>query len=261
MQGLDFRNALRDEMSLVAEPPPMSETAMLEAAKKSVRRRKAAWASVGSAAAVVVLAVGTAFTVSFDDRAGPAVTPSPPYGEWTETAGPHYDNGVMLLDEVVDAVPSGLETPSDLVWAGHPGAPGEPLRNHEATINWDGSRSYSATVPVARAGMLGTLTVLVVTPGYSLFDGRAGCRLTAAVSEFEGKGTFPCELVPVDGVTVPVTTEPDEQRAAYRHPDGGVVMVEQRPDFPGSGKPAMAEMPLTRQQLAELAVDSRLHLN
>lgn len=273
MQGLDFKHALRDELALLTEPPPMNETEMLDAAKKALRRRKAAWASAGSAVAVVVLAVGVAFTVSADDRAGPAVTTtptaSPTDGEQTETAGPLYDKGVKLLDELVFAVQAGLETPADLDYVGPPLQPGDPPRDHQVVTNWafgTESRHYGATMAVGKDGQLATLHVEVITLGEEWIDGREGCALADAFWNPEGVVKSTCQNVPARGTTAYVATATSAHRsfdqwAAYRHADGVAVFVGQSRGFSGSDRPAMAQLPLTPHQLAELAVDPRFNLD
>jgi hypothetical protein len=270
MQELEFRQALRDEMSLVTRPRPMNETALLDAARHALQRRRGAWASAGSVVAVAALAVGTVFTATGDSRPGPGAgvtsTTQPdddgvptfyPYA----TSGPRYEQSATLLNLMLDAVPPGFDTPTDVTAPG-----GNNMREHLASTRgvpgeqwWE----YVAAVPIAREGRFGRLLAAVSTPGNDLPPVQ-GCELTIAET-----GSTACQEILVGDIRIGVVTpRPNEhgagsQVAVYRHQDGTVVFIEQDygvflisdPDYP-----PLTEMPLTPQQLAKLATDSRLHL-
>lgn len=60
MNEQDFKNALRQTMTVQPAPPPMSDAVVLEAAHRDTKRRRTMMAGLGSAAAVAAVAVGVA---------------------------------------------------------------------------------------------------------------------------------------------------------------------------------------------------------
>lgn len=255
MRELEFRQALRDEMSQVTRPLRLTETDLLDAARRASRRRRGVWASAGSAVAVAALAVGTVLTVTGDDQAGPSTGATS-----TVSSGPidpQTKRSARLLDLLTAAVPPGWETPTDLT------APaGNKLREHEASQK-EGWWEYVAVVPVAKDQRYGRLLALVSTPGNYLYPDAEGCELTTTVTDAPD-----CQEITVNDKTIGVITDPagvhgpGSQVAVYRYPDGTVVFIEQdyAVFFSGEAQP-LTEMPLTPQQLAELAADARLRLD
>ena len=295
MNEHEFRDAIRAGMSARPEPPPMSDGPVLDAARRDRRRRRALWAGGGSAAAVVAIAVGVAVlvpstsgnapglnvaagqtsesvtpTAEATDESSPTsatstpeTKPSFPDGQTDRTAssGPRYDHGVTLLDALAAQVPPGHESPTDLTY-GDPSYSGGPLRHHQSqyvdTVEDTEIWEYTATIPVTKGNGVGELTVVTTTPGAGTAD---GCAVT---NPFWGlRGT--CEEVRVGDATVAVFTsdreQPFEQWASYGHEDGTVVHVAQSTSYEGSARPALPKLPLTAQQLAELAADARFHLD
>ncbi len=272
MNEQDFRGALHDTMTLAVAPPPMNEVAMLDAAKRAHRQRRAT-AAAASAAAVVALAVGVAVTgPSATGVTEPGTSPPPPSSgengphDGTRTAGPEYERGADLIDVLAGAMPPGLETPDGLVHT-DPAYGGAPLRYHQVvedlvdgTLTWD----YEAIIPVRGGGGLGELEVEVTTEGNKTTG--AGCELSPTFQHLVGS----CTERTVGGRKVgvyaidpgqPDYVRPYEQWASYRYPDGTVVHLAQSVRFPGAGQPPMAAQPLTQDQLVEMVTDPRFHLD
>lgn len=274
MQELEFRQALRDEMSLVTRPRSLKETEVLDAARHALRRRRGRWAGAGSVVAVVTLAVGAMFTTTGDSSPGPGATPTtqPDDGYFVPnpdgpapvthaTSGPRYEQSVTLLNLMLEAVPPGFDAPTGVTAPG-----GNDMRDRSAStrgVRGEQWWEYVAAVPVAKEGRYGRLLAAVSTPGNDQPTGQ-GCALATVVT-----GSTACQEVVVDDMPIGVVTpRPNEhgagsQVAVYRHPDGTVVHIEQNyavflvadPEYP-----PLTELPLTPQQLAELATDPRLHL-
>lgn len=260
----EFRQALHATMTVAQPPEPMNEAPVLDLAKRAERRRKAAWAGAGSAAAAVAVIAGAVVLVPAvdDDAPGLSVGESATTSrvEQTATAGQRYDQGVRVLDELTSAVPEGYEAPLDLVYS-DPSYDGQPLRDHQAAIRWNDDWEYYAYVPVAGNGGVGTLFA-DVNPVPNAIAGE-GCALSKSLWEMNS-GT--CEDIVVNGETLAVVTDTSpgarfDQWVGYRHPDGTVVYIAQDNEFQGSGLPPMGAVPMTIQQLAELATDARFHLD
>lgn len=264
MQELEFRQALRDEMSQVTRPRPLKETEVLDAAKHALRRRRGRWASAGSVVAVVALAVVAVFTTTGDSRPAPGTgatsTTQPPDAEFTyATSGPHYERSATLLNLLLEAVPPGFDTPTDLTTPS-----GTNMREHSASTGAGRSGQwweYLAVFPVVKEGRYGRLLAVVRAPGNDYPTGQ-GCQLATEMT-----GSTACQEVLVDDVRVGVVTpRPNEhgagsQVATYRHPDGTVVHIEQNyAESLISELPPLTQLPLTPRQLAELAADPRLRL-
>lgn len=288
MNEHEFRQALRDTMTIAAPPEPMNEAPVLDLAKRSHRRRQATWASAGSAAAVMAVVAGAMVLAPSGDDGAPGVTagdagtssdtsgdsPSSkdtqtpwPNGQTdrTATAGAEFDQGATLLDELTAVVPDGYETPTDLVYTGPDYEDSSPLRSHQAqyadTIGGTEVWEYMAYVPVSAEGGLGKVFAEVHTAANGIVG--EGCALSKTLW---GLNSGSCQEITVAGTTVGVITDtnPDatfDQWAGFHHPDGTVVFVAQDNEFEGSGRPPLSMVPFTAQQLAELATDARFHLN
>jgi hypothetical protein len=290
MNEQELRAAMRATMATATAPPPMSETPVLDAARRDERRRKARWAGVGSAvaaAAVVALAVVVVATTSGAGGTSPVGAGSPtssatgtssqdPSGsatntetsntepDWpdgqtdaTATAGPHYDTGVALLESMATVVPAGFEAPRGLEF---PGGGAGLLDMSQAA--WDGKSAgvdvwdYYATLPLTKGTRMGELIVDVKTPGNEATG--TGCDLG---NLWGWEGTCVARTVGGEPVGLWTGTEAQPGRAAsFRHDDGTVVWVFQSPEYFGSGRPALSDLPYSDQQLLELATDEKFHL-
>lgn len=274
MNEHEFRQALRDTMTVATPPAWMNESPVVDLAKRAHRRRRATWASAGSAAAVMAVVAGAMVLAPTTDDGSPGLSvgdaaqdttketkPEWPDGQTdaTATAGPKYDQGVALMNELIGAVPDGYETPDGLVYA-DPAHEGSALRYHQAAIHGaDGGWEYYAVVPVSAGENLGEIFVQVNTVGNDL----EGCELSRTLWS-QGGGT--CEEITVAGTTLGVVTDTGPESAfdqwvGFRHPDGTVVYAAQDDEFEGSGQPPLTGLPFTAQQLAELATDARFRLS
>jgi hypothetical protein len=289
MNEQDFRNALRHTMTAEAPPPPMSDSPVLDAAHRERGRRRAMWAGVGSAVAVVAIAVGVVVVGPSGDEGvqvgGPAVqttdtanqpqtgTASPetkstetswPNGQTdrTATAGPRFDRGVTLGTALAAVIPAGYESPDDLT-GGDATSGTYPLKHTQAqymdTIDGNEVWSYDAWVPVTKGNGVGELSVNVVMPGLG-GTGQA-CDIAQAMGLPEPK----CTEVTVDGKKVGIfdviVDGGQEQGAVYRFDDGTSVVVTQSSVYSNSGQPALDGLPMTAEQLAALAIDSRFNVD
>ena len=285
MNEQELRAAMRATMATATAPPPMSETPVLDAARRDERRRKARWAGAGSAAAaaaVVALAVVVVATTSSAGGTSPVGGGSPtssatgtssqdPTGsssntepDWpdgqtdaTATAGPHYDTGVALLESMATVVPAGYEAPRGLEFAD--GGAG-PLDMSQAA--WDGKSGgvdvwdYYGTLPLTKGARMGELIVDVKTPGNEATG--TGCDLG---NLWGWEGTCVARTVGGEPVGLWTGTEAQPGRgASFRHDDGTVVWVFQSPEYFGSGRQALSDLPYSDQQLLELATDEKFHL-
>jgi len=295
MNEQDFKNALRQTMTVQPPPPPMSDAVVLEAAHRDVKRRRAMMAGLGSAAAVAAVVVGVAVIapgagsgsapgggvevgaqqttsppVSVTETAPPASstateesgksTENRPSGMTDNTArsGPEADRAQELATELDAAVPAGYATPDDL--EGQAALDG-PLKSNQAHLddytNGQSKWSYSAITPLTKGNGVGKLVIEVSTPRDET-NTVALCDLPP----FWGEGGDCSEIV-VGGKTVAVNSKSErfDQWAVYRHDDGTVVYVAQAAEFADAGHPALAGPPLTTEQLAALAADPRFNLD
>ena len=277
MNENDLREAMRASMTLTP-PPPMPSAAALTAGRRAVRRR----ATLAGAGATALALVAAALVVNPDLRPTSGGGDSPwaglaapwadentepawpldgdgkPQEDATARSGERYEKGRTLLDELLTVVPDGWDTPS-----GKPADEG-PLQYHQAQVEGDNTGStwsYLARAAVARSGRTGQLLAEVHTTNNGL--PADPCALAATFRSQEGD----CEVITVGGAEVgvaDVTPGEDEidQWAAYRHPDGVVVFVAQsrHANAAGTLKP-LEDLPLTKPELAALAVDDRFHLN
>ncbi|MGQ0839393.1 hypothetical protein [Actinokineospora sp.] len=289
MNEQDLRHALRGAMSTAEPPPSMNGSEMLDTAQRALRRRRAAWAGAGTAAAVAVITAGavvlpglTGGSPQVGVAAGgitttrpvqttpppPSTDPSSTKTSWpdgqtdrTASQGPRHAKGLELLDLLTASAPEGFETPTDLKPA-NPEFAGE-LRGHQAQFAdevggkqiWE----YQAAMPLGFADKWGKLMVEVHIAGNK--DEGESCAL---IKSFWGVGGE-CQLFDVDGKQVGVITKPDDDRfdqwAAYRHPDGTTVAVAQSKAYWMTDLPGLAEQPLTVAQLARLAAESKFALS
>lgn len=207
---------------------------------------------------------------------GTAVPPSDTKTPWpdgqtdrTATSGPRADKARNLLNDLMSALPTGLKA-EDRTRIGYPDY--GPMTRHQGqyldTVNGVQVWQYTATTPIVRPGepAVAELWIQVETKGNTHVPGEACAAATAHPYPITG-GT--CEVVEVEGKRVGVVTgaTADPMRntydsaAFYRHPDGTLVIIGVAKEYGESGHPGMAEVPLTAQQLAGLAVDPRFHLD
>ncbi len=278
MHEQEFRQALRESMAVLT-PPPMNENAVLDAAKRAVRRRRAMWASAASTFAVVALATGVALAAPGADRsgseAGVEVTSTNPSSgtepDWpdgqtdaTASSGPRYEQGADLLTKLLEVVPPGYESPEDLTGKGQ--RAGVPLRYHQAKWAGNDTWHYDAKIPLVKAGEFGSLAVAVLA-NVDVTD--APCALSISALDpvrVMPENTDPntdesCTEVTVVGKQVGVATKPGKMLVAYRHSDGTQVVLSQETLPVEYGYPGLTELPFTGEQLAALAADPRFHLD
>ncbi|MET7705037.1 hypothetical protein [Micromonospora sp. NPDC005413] len=279
MNEEELREGLRSDMASTTPPPPLSTGAMLGVARRARFRRRAVWASLGSAA--VVLAVTGFAAVATPDghvyqpagqwpqaapdasgdtkEAWPTGPDGQPQEDRTARAGSKHDQGVRLLNEVVSVVPAGYSAPEDP--AGQP-ADERTLRTHQAQfedkVNGVDVWSYMSSVAVAQGPGTGRVIVEVHDAGNQL--PTEPCALARGFWGMQGE----CQVETVGAVKVGVVAQPGnddrlDQWSAYRHPDGVVVFVAQGAKADDS-RSALTKLPFSVQQLAALAVDERFHL-
>jgi hypothetical protein len=283
----ELRQAMRATMTASAAPPPMNETVVLDAARQNLRRRRARWAGAGSAAAAVAAIGVAAVVVLATSGAGGSGSPvgapptttsgqptsgepsktdtSWPNGQPDRTArnGPEYDRGEALLAALTEVVPAGYGAPEDLSYE-DPSYSGGPLRFSQAsyvdTVDGEEVWEYLADQPITKGNGVGRLFAQTTTPGSAVAG--EGCALSPTLWGMEGE----CAEQVVDGKRIGVFTPTGDRQdfdswAGFAHPDGTVVFVAQGRDYPGSGRPALTEAPLSARQLAELATDPRFRLD
>jgi hypothetical protein len=278
----DLREAMRASMTIIP-PPPMESAAALTAGRRAVRRR--ATLAGGGVAAVMIAVTALALNSGLHASAGggapwagqPSAAPAPPstgadgkpawpldgdgqpQDDATARSGKHYDQGKEVLEQVLAAVPDGWTAPTGTVDGG------APLRDHQAAAEGDGSGStwsYSAHAAVAKDGRTGRLLADVRTKGNGL--PTEPCALARKFWVTGGD----CTVVTVGKAKVGVVTLPAgrdrvDQWAAHRYADGVVVFVAQSrnaANVKGSLRP-LKNLPLSKQQLAALAVDDRFDLD
>ncbi|WP_330438758.1 hypothetical protein OHB44_27485 [Micromonospora sp. NBC_00821] len=275
MNEQELREGLRSEMAGTTPPPPLSTTAALGAARRTHFRRRALWASLGSAAVVLAVtgfaAVATPGGHVYQPAGqGPLAAPDTkepwptgpdgqPQEDRTARAGSRYEQGAHLLGEAVSVIPSGYTTPED---PSSQSAEERTLRTHQAQFEdkVDGVDvwSYSSSVAVAQGEGTGRVIVEVHAAGNQL--PTEPCDLAQKFWGMRGG----CQVETVGAVRVGVVVRPSgddrlDQWSAYRHPDGVVVFVAQGVRLDES-RPALTKLPFSVPQLAALAVDERFHL-
>jgi len=267
----DFRTALRDTMSGQAEPPQMSDSPVLEAAHRDLKRRRAKWAGLGSAAAVVAVAAmvavlapsgsdgggiqaGTQPSVPANGSGGNNTEKSWPNGQIdrTATSGAEHDRAATLADKLAEVSPAGYELPDSLPGTEYPAK--DYQAQYEDTVGGREVWDYSAYVSPTKGEGVGELLVDVLSPGGSTGD---GCGIKPPLWGMTGN----CAEVVVGGKQVAVVNITSDDRfgqwAGYRYEDGTVVFVAQSTTHYGTGKPALEALPFTSEQLAALAADPR----
>ncbi|MEU8088776.1 hypothetical protein AB0B57_34825 [Micromonospora sp. NPDC049101] len=278
MNGQELRDALRSEMASTTPPPPLSTPAALGRARRARFRRRAVWASLGSAAVVLAVTGFAAVVRPNDPVYQPAGGGFPAAGSSTDTkepwptgpdgqpqedrtarAGSQYDRGVRLLSEVVAVVPPGYTAPEDP--ADQP-ADQRTLRTQQAQfeekVNGVDRWSYLSSVAVAQGNGTGRVIVEVHDAGNQL--PTEPCALARTFWGMQGE----CRVETVGAAQVGVVVRPGsddrlDQWSAYRHPDGVVVYVAQGAKLDET-RPALQKLPFSVRQLAALAVDDRFHL-
>lgn len=182
----------------------------------------------------------------------------------TATSGPRADKSVAVLNDLVSALPAGLKA-EDKTRIGYPDY-GPMTRTQSQFEDYVGALEvweYMAYTPVTRAEAagVGKLWIQVETKGNSRRPGEACAAATAEPYPVDGT----CQVVDVGGKQVGVVTggsEGDlEQAAFHRHADGTLVIVAQARVYQNSGHQGMAELPLTSQQLAAIAVNPEFRLD
>lgn len=266
----EFKQALRESMANVTTPL-MNESTMLDAAKRMVRRRRAMWASGASALAVVALATGVALAAPGADRSGPRVgvevtSTNPPSG--TAYSGPHYEQGVNLLNKLLEVMPQGYDSPADISSNGRADV---PTHGHGAVAT-DGSWHYSARISLVKAGKFGFLGGSVLVGANITGTYATPCALSMSMLDPmyvpmemlpDNRDTNPgesCTEVTAAGKQVGVAVKPRKMLVTYLHSDGTLVILSEETPPMESGYPGLTELPFTGQQLAELAADPRFHL-
>ncbi|MCE6993929.1 hypothetical protein LZG04_03750 [Saccharothrix sp. S26] len=186
----------------------------------------------------------------------------------TATSGPRADKSVAVLNDLISSLPGGLRA-QDKTRIGFPDY-GPMTRTQSQFADYAGALEvweYLAYTPVERADVpgVGHLWIQVETKGNSRVGDRPGCGMaTSRPYPVEGDGR--CDLVDAGGAKVAVVTGDGganglEQAAFHRFDDGTLVIVGQSREYRNSGHPAMAELPLTAQQLAAIAADPKFHLD
>ncbi len=200
----------------------------------------------------------------------PTGTNGQPQQDRTAADGARYETGVRLLDELIAVVPPGhtvpeqtppmidpTAAPEDLnpsndIWARyHQSQFGERVAGEEV---WE----HLASLAVSQGPNTGRLFVAVYTPGN-------GVPADLCTATLWGAGGI-CEQVPVGAAQVAFTNvaaadaSDFEQWAAYRHTDGAVVFVAQSTAYRGAEGTRLPQPLFTDQELAELAVDERFHV-
>ncbi|WP_033341746.1 hypothetical protein [Catenuloplanes japonicus] len=299
-----LRDALRSTMTLDAPPPMESSTALAAGRRAVRQRFAVATAGTAAALAVTVgwgLGPGTALFQGSTQAAGPGTDPLAPVaaapsrqpqpgipaGEpapgngspaptgtepvWpldgdgkpqtdaTSRSGHRFEQGVKVRDELLAVIPDGFTA-------------GEQY--HQATAEGQGKEAgstwqYSTSIPITKDGRTGRIEAEVHTPGNGLPDDLC----TLAIARFGGVAET-CQVTTVDGKQVAVVTPTGtetfaqearaDQWAAYRHPDGTVVIIAQdrtATQAGGSGATPLTTLPLTAEALATLATDARFHLS
>jgi hypothetical protein len=282
----ELRDGLRHAIATSEVPPPMSPEAAVDAGRAAHRRRRTTVAAVGAAAAVVAIAVGATLVLpggGQDATAGgqaptptapatdtkpvmPTGTDGSPQSDRTAVSGPRLAAGVQVLEGLVDAVPAGYEVPT----VTPPQPSGDPSTYTPDIDPWSRTSQsqfmdrvggvevweYLGSLMVSQGPADGRLVAQVLTPGndvphdlctYRLWNSDpAGCRPVAVTG----------------GTAVVVDGGPGadiDQWAAVRHADGTVVVIGQGRQFPGTSQP-LPQLVFTAQQLAELTVDPRFHV-
>lgn len=281
MNEQELRDGLRDVMVASSPPPSMNPNRALAAAHRAHKRRRATWAGIGASATVIAVATTVVFALSPGGTqplqvaatqpppASQDTKPSWPNGQTDRTAhsGPRADRGTLLHDALVAALPDTLTLDPRATAPQSRGTDPLPLANTQASFEGKHGNvevwRYTAYVPVVRkaAPMAGTAQVYVevLTPG----NAAATNVCQAATEWWTNKGD--CFPQTVQGKQIGfVGNSPDErisQVAAYRYPDGTLVVAAQSTKVAFTTLPGLGGNPLTVEQLTALAVNPAFKLS
>ncbi len=262
---------------MLATPPPLRDSGeVLVTARRSAARRRNAGLAAGSALAVTAITV--ALTSQLTSAGGsalpvaappPATTAAPPPAAVPQELPPAraaYTHASRMRELLLGVVPPGLAA-------------------KDFPVNYDASFDPTAvlpnkTYPAPDSGLLS-----VAFAGILVSDAAGEGLLSADIMATAGPGPLAadcapvpgapagtCEMVTVEGVRVQVTTWSDESGghiSAARRLDGGVLIVSAAQGMGsgesiapldgtrggGSGKPPLASLPFTPEQLAALAAN------
>ncbi|MEU9828037.1 hypothetical protein [Micromonospora chersina] len=265
----------------------MSTTDALVAGRRArFRRRVVSFCAASATAVVLVAAVGFTGALGSGGSHPPAGT-EPPFGS-TAVPTPTLPSGAVLctpatcpqlgapdltqeewdarrnraremLNDLVAAVPAGYTVVRD-----------DPLNPLDPMVSSSGI--YQAYFTVRQGKQTGAVLVEVHSPQSPIGNQDRwqgdGCDLALAIWPYP-RGT--CQLMTAGQVKVGVAqarwSNEDPKRsaqwAAYRHPDGVLVKVAQisRPTTYWKAPPELKKLPFTAQQLADLAVSDRFHVD
>ncbi|MFG2109944.1 hypothetical protein [Micromonospora chersina] len=284
----ELRGALRHTMAATSPPQPMSTTDALVAGRRARFRRRVVSFCVGSATALVlVAAVGFTGVLGSGSNyrpadakppsgstADPRATTPPGTVRCTPASCPHLGlpdlsqeewdarrtRARQMLNDLLAALPGGYTVGRD-----------DPLNSPDSGASSSGM--YQAHFTVRQGKQTGVVLLEVHTPQSNIGNRWQGdgCDLALEIWPYpRGK----CQLVNVGLVKVGVArarwSNEDPPRSAqwagYRHPDGVLVKVAQisSPDISAHRfgvLPELKKLPFTAQQLAELAVSERFHVD
>ncbi|MBB5805017.1 cell wall assembly regulator SMI1 [Saccharothrix ecbatanensis] len=191
-------------------------------------------------------------------------------GDRTSTNGPRADKSVAVLNDLGSSLPNGVEAVDKAAVGRLDYGPLRRTQSQFADYTADGLEiwEYLAYTPVVRGGTegVGHLWMQVETKGNSRVEDVSGCGMVIRQTYPVTDGSGRCDILDVGGKQVVVVTAagPEngmEQAAFYRYDDSTLVIVAQSREYLNSGHPALAERPLTSQQLAAIAVDPKFHLD
>ncbi|MET7806127.1 hypothetical protein [Micromonospora chersina] len=283
----ELRGALRRTMAATSPPQPMSATDAVVAGRRArFRRRVVSFCAASATAVVLVAAVGFTGVLGSGGGYRPAGAEPPsrstadprastPPGTARCTSDACLLHGMPdlsqeewdarrnrareMLDYLLAALPAGYTVVRD-----------DPLNPLEPMASSSGI--YQAYFTVRQGKQTGGVLVEVHSPQSPIGNQDrwqgGGCDLALEIWPHpRGK----CQLMTVGQVKVGVvqarwsneTPKRSAQWAAYRHPDGVLVKVAQ---FSGLDRywkapPELKKLPFTAQQLADLAVSDRFHVD
>lgn len=188
----------------------------------------------------------------------------------TPTNGPRADKSVAMFNDLASSLPAGLKA-EDRTRIGFQDY-GPMTRTQSQFADYTTDRlevwEYLAYTPVVRgdAEGVGHLWMQVETKGNSRVEDVSGCGMVIRQSYPVTDSSGRCDIVDVGGKQVVVVTAAGtgngmDQAAFYRYDDSTLVIVAQSREYLNSGHPALAEAPLTAQQLAAIAADPKFHLD
>lgn len=280
----EIRGALRRAMAAASPPQPMSTTDALAAGRRA-RFRRSVVSFCAASATAVVLAAAVGFTGVLGSggsyrptgteppsgsTADPTATTPPGAVRCTPASCPHLgapdltqeewdarrNRAREMLDDLLAALPAGYTVVRD-----------DPLNPLDPMVSSSGI--YQAYFTVRQGKQTGLVLVEVHSPQSPIGNRWQGdgCDLALEIWPYP-RGT--CQLVTVGQAKVGVAqarwSNEDPKRSAqwagYRHPDGVLVKVAQisRPDRYWKAPPELKKLPFTAQQLADLAVSDRFHV-